>query len=152
MKRGFLVGIGIFALIVVSIFLLNNQDEAGAGNVPKPENSSSQLKEKYQSEFQQIDLAADKRVDSIIAQASDEFHHKQGQKDELKAKYAAMLDNDEEKTKQQFDSVYKRMEQEAVKQKLAMTFGKDFTETYHLKKAERFTKLNTKLDEFFNQF
>ncbi|MFJ7726102.1 hypothetical protein ACIQXV_08035 [Neobacillus sp. NPDC097160] len=70
MKRGFLVGIGIFALIVVSIFLLNNQDEAGAGNVPKPKNSSTQLKEKYQSEFQQIDLAADKGVDSIIAQAS----------------------------------------------------------------------------------
>lgn len=121
----------------------NKETKPGAA-APKLTAEENKLKEKYNAKFQEINTVADKKLDSLIAQAQkEEKYKKENHMDtgRITEKYVAVLDAYEKQTKTQFATLYKQLQDEAKESIVGQVFQNEF----QIKKAERNQKFKQEL-------
>ncbi|MGX6446094.1 hypothetical protein ACWM35_23060 [Neobacillus sp. K501] len=191
MKKKFIFGLCLFAVVVVAITLIsnynvlqkkedkavvnkksddkisqsNNQNQTivtdknrnvstsiGQGderNSTNLDGDSSEINDEIRERFQEINSMADKRLDSLIEQAQEEYRIKKDKNEDLslfQSKYKAIMEHYEEKTEAEFNLIYKQLENDIFQKKLSSTVGQEFMNTYMLKKDQRMIKLLNEIE------
>ena len=112
------------------------------------EKELTELREKYQPKFTEMNSSADKRLSILIEQAEKEFKVKKERKidlDQVTHKYIGIQNGYEENTNTQFDSLIAEIQKEDLDNKYITILVEEFSNLYQEKKEERKGRLSKEL-------